>query len=100
MSARDILLELLGNKCSSCGATDNLELHHIDNNRLNNSLDNIKLVCKECHKNIHSKNMGNHFLMSVPDAMFEALERERKSRMLESIQETLRQIVSDYLRSQ
>ena len=40
------------------------------------------------------------FMMSVPDAMYEALEKERKSRMLESIQETLRQIVSDYLRSQ
>jgi len=39
------------------------------------------------------------FMMSVPDAMYEALENEMKDRMLESIQETLRQIVSDYFRS-
>ena len=38
------------------------------------------------------------FMMSVPDAMMEALENERKARMLDSIQETLRQIVSDYFR--
>ena len=39
------------------------------------------------------------FMMSVPDPMFEALESEMRERMLESIQETLRQIVSDYFRS-
>lgn len=39
------------------------------------------------------------FMMSVPDAMLEALEEERKKRMLESIQETLRQIVSEYFRN-
>jgi len=39
------------------------------------------------------------FMMSVPDAMYEALEGEMKSRMLESIQETLRQIVSEHFRA-
>ena len=39
------------------------------------------------------------FMMSVPDAMFEALEAERKRRMLDSIQETLRQIVSEHFRT-
>jgi len=38
------------------------------------------------------------FMMSVPDAMYEALEKEMKDRMLESIQETLRQVVSEYFR--
>lgn len=45
-------------------------------------------------------NSMQKFMMSVPDAMYEALERERSKRMLDSIQETLRQIVSDYFRSQ
>jgi len=39
------------------------------------------------------------FMMSVPDAMFEALEAERERRMLDSIQETLRQIVSEHFRT-
>lgn len=39
------------------------------------------------------------FMMSVPDAMHEALENERKRRMLDSVQETLRQIVSEYFTS-
>jgi len=39
------------------------------------------------------------FMMSVPDKMHEALEEEREKRMLDSIQETLRQIVSEYFRT-
>jgi len=39
------------------------------------------------------------FMMSVPDAMYKALEKEMEDRMLESIQETLRQVVSDYFRA-
>jgi len=38
------------------------------------------------------------FMMSVPDKMYSALETEAQLRHMNSIQETLRQIVSEYLR--
>jgi len=38
------------------------------------------------------------FMMSVPDAMYDVLESEREKRMLDTIQETLRQIVSEYFK--
>lgn len=38
------------------------------------------------------------FMMSVSDEMFEELEKERKARRLETIQEVNRQILADYLR--
>lgn len=38
-------------------------------------------------------------LVSVPDEMEKALEKERKERMLETIPETVRVILSEYLRS-
>lgn len=37
-------------------------------------------------------------MLSVPDEMEKALEKERKERMLETIPETVRIILSEYLR--
>ena len=42
-------------KCECCGIEDwmgkpiSLEVHHIDGNRLNNSLDNLQILCPNCH---------------------------------------------------
>ena len=39
------------------------------------------------------------FMMSVPDQMHEELEKEMIVRRLDSIQETVRQIISNYLKT-
>ena len=42
-------------KCESCGLTEwlgqpiPLELHHIDGNRYNNTIENFQLLCPNCH---------------------------------------------------
>lgn len=42
-------------KCEICGITEwlgkasPLELHHIDGNRFNNMLDNLQILCPNCH---------------------------------------------------
>lgn len=55
-------------KCEDCGLTEwmkqtiPLELHHIDGNRYNNSLSNLKLLCPNCHAltdNYRAKNIKN-----------------------------------------
>jgi len=38
-------------------------------------------------------------MLSLPDEMVEVLEKERKERYLETIPETVRVILSDYLRN-
>ena len=38
-------------------------------------------------------------MMSASDEMYAELEKERKDRRLETVQEVTRQIVSDYLRN-
>ena len=49
------LIALRGRKCEKCGLSEwlgnpiNLEVHHEDGDRLNNSLDNLKLLCPNCH---------------------------------------------------
>ncbi len=54
-SALQPLIALRGRKCENCGATTwlgkpiNLEVHHIDGVRTNNSLENLQLLCPNCH---------------------------------------------------
>ena len=49
------LIALRGRQCECCKATEwmgqaiNLEIHHIDGDRSNNELDNLKLLCPNCH---------------------------------------------------
>ena len=40
--------------------------------------------------------MAEKFTMSVPDAMKKALEIERERRKLDTVQETIRSILSEY----
>lgn len=43
-------------KCECCGSTENLEVHHVNQfNWLNNSPDNLKILCHKCHTKEHSK---------------------------------------------
>jgi len=38
-------------------------------------------------------------MLAVPEEMFKVLEKERKERLLESVPETVRMIISEYFRS-
>lgn len=42
-------------KCEKCGSTKFLCIHHIDENRHNNSIDNLQCLCKSCHQKHHVK---------------------------------------------
>ena len=48
------------NKCECCGLSDwmgkpiPLELHHVDFNHYNNSLDNLQILCANCHMQTHN----------------------------------------------
>lgn len=48
-------MNLRGHKCEQCGNTTwnnqeiPLEIHHLDGDHLNNVLDNLQLLCPNCH---------------------------------------------------
>jgi hypothetical protein len=46
-------LAIYENKCVFCSETEVLEVHHIDENRDNNELDNLIVVCPTHHTKIH-----------------------------------------------
>lgn len=56
-SIRTYLLQKYNNKCQKCGWGElnpitgkcPLEIHHIDGNHANNKLDNLELLCPNCH---------------------------------------------------
>ena len=39
--------------CEDCGSTNNLDVHHIDHDRTNYSKDNLRTLCRSCHKKLH-----------------------------------------------
>lgn len=66
--AKRYLLENRGSKCEICGIENwnskhlVLECDHIDGNPLNNQIDNLRLICPNCHSQTPSfkaKNKGN-----------------------------------------
>jgi len=49
------LLKRDGKSCSRCGYNKHeiLQVHHIDKNRENNELDNLEMICPNCHFEEH-----------------------------------------------
>lgn len=39
--------------CNRCGTTENLCVHHRDDNHLNNAPDNLEVLCMSCHSSHH-----------------------------------------------
>jgi len=46
---RKLAFRYLPNECYYCKTTENLQVHHIDRNRNNNTLENLRIVCARCH---------------------------------------------------
>lgn len=42
-----------GHQCNRCVSKDNLLVHHQDEDRTNNKLSNLEILCKRCHQNHH-----------------------------------------------
>lgn len=55
---RERCLAVRPNHCSICTSTRRIEVHHIDGDRSNNILTNLKVVCGDCHDKIHNARAG------------------------------------------
>lgn len=42
-------------QCSKCNTCIDICIHHIDNNFLNNSKENLLPICRSCHFSLHNK---------------------------------------------
>ena len=65
-SVKRQLIKLRGHKCEECdrkkwrGQQIAIELHHIDGNRTNNTLENLQLLCPNCHSLTPNYKTGNN----------------------------------------
>lgn len=50
---RSISREAYGEICYSCRSTKHIEVHHLDKNRKNNTKENLRPLCRECHHHVH-----------------------------------------------
>lgn len=55
-----------GHQCTECGATDNIEVHHIDRDRSNNAIENLEVLCRSCHGDRHKKLGDDPVEVTVP----------------------------------
>lgn len=63
LRVRLIKEELKENKCEICGCTESLELHHINGNHQDNRLENLQILCANCHRktdNFRGKGIRAH----------------------------------------
>jgi len=66
-NARRIALERAGYKCEECESQEGLEVHHIEPlepfeprwNSPKNRQDNLKVLCSNCHEDVHRKLPSN-----------------------------------------
>lgn len=78
-AALKALVHLKGHKCESCGLETwldkpiTLEIHHKDGDHLNNDIDNLSLLCPNCHsltENWRGKNGRKHSAFPISDEDF------------------------------
>ena len=84
-----ILISERGNKCECCGQSIwlnhniPLEIHHIDGDKLNNSRDNLVLLCPNCHAltdNYRGRNSSRTKFAVSDDEFAEALASSKNVR--------------------
>lgn len=50
---RKRLIKKIGGQCQQCGQKEDLQVHHINCNPINNEVKNIQILCRKCHRLIH-----------------------------------------------
>lgn len=58
-------------RCEVCGTTSELQVHHIDFDRENNSPDNLITLCQTCHMRVHNQCLDTAYsdtITSIEDA--------------------------------
>lgn len=64
---RSIALRKKDNKCEICGESrlHVLEVHHMDYDRNNNKLNNLQILCANCHLDIHFNSKTGYWSISM-----------------------------------
>lgn len=76
---RKLGIEAYGNTCEICGWEHSVQVHHIDNNRNNNDLNNLCVLCPNCHSVTKSSPFGvESEIVEGYERKIQLLKRSRK----------------------
>ena len=53
---RELVKDTFDNTCAHCPKDTRLMIHHLDGNPNNNEIENLILLCDECHSDQHPHN--------------------------------------------
>ena len=75
---RSIAMADTDNKCSICGENEYFKLcvHHIDGKRKNNKIENLELVCQNCHLTRHIIKKGDRWEVDFKELTPREIVRE------------------------
>ena len=85
-SLADPLINLRGRKCENCGLTEwlgepiKLEVHHKNGDRSNNELENLQLLCPNCHSYTPTFTRKNSKITIPEENFVQALQESRSIR--------------------
>lgn len=63
-------LKFYGKKCQKCHSGERLEVHHIDENRTNNEMSNLSVLCITCHNMEHRTHIAKRICPSCNKEFF------------------------------
>ncbi len=89
---RKKVLEKYGYRCAKCGYGF-LEIHHIDGDHTNNSIDNLIPLCKACHIEEHWKEKNN-----CPDILRNKIRRLARKVVEDVVKKELEMIFEEVKR--
>jgi 5-methylcytosine-specific restriction endonuclease McrA len=91
-------------KCEVCGYTDSVELHHINGNPLDNRIENLQILCPNCHsktENFRIKNSSVGRKIQDPKTLFlneEEIQQRNLKNKARKCGKTLEQYLEDKLK--
>lgn len=98
LKKRLIKLGLKEAKCEICGYTESIELHHINGNPTDNRLENLQILCPNCHSktnNYRSKNVKGRIIQNPENLIL--TEEEIEQRKIERLAKKCKKTVEQYL---
>ena len=87
-------------KCELCGYSESIELHHVNGNPTDNRIENLQILCPNCHSkttNYRSKNIKGRIIQNPKDLLIS--EEEAEIRELEKKAKKQNKTVEKYLES-
>lgn len=93
---RSLAVQYLGGACQQCGSTQNLQIHHKNGNWRDENIQNLVLLCKNCHRQKHKAEFTEP--IRIPKPMHSFVKNIYKQLGFRSLTEFYAEAVKQFLK--